>query len=69
MKYIIYWTTLIFLLSAGAFPTYLGAYQEAPEAESVTVKGQVTFKGTVQKCLFVVKDVRVMTDRVSALNF
>ena len=49
MKYIIYWTTLIFLLSAGAFPTYLGAYQEAPEAESVTVKGQVTFKGTVPK--------------------
>lgn len=49
MKFPIYWTTLIFLLTAVAFPNYSGAYQEAPDSEGVTVKGQVTFKGNVPK--------------------
>jgi hypothetical protein len=44
-----YWTTLIFLISAGALPNHSGAYQEAPDSKGVTVKGHVTFKGSVPK--------------------
>ena len=55
-----YWITLIFIISAGAFPTYsAGAYQEAPDAASVIVKGQVTFKGNVPK----LKSVQVVRDQ------
>ena len=42
-----YYITLALLLGATGFPNYSGAYQEAPDADSVIVKGQVTFKGNV----------------------
>ena len=53
-----YGITLALLLSATGFPNYSGAYQEAPDAESVVVKGQVTFKGNVPqpKSVQVVRD-------------
>lgn len=49
MKFSIYWTTMIFIISAVVFPTYSGAYQEEPNVGGVILKGQATFKGNVPK--------------------
>jgi plastocyanin len=49
MIFPIYWTTMLFLISAGVFPAFSGAYQESPNAGGVIVKGQATFQGNVPK--------------------
>ena len=49
MKFSIFGITLLFFLSAGAFPNSTSAYQEMSNTKGATVKGHVTFKGTVPK--------------------
>lgn len=49
MKPSFYWIALILWLSTGLLPFEAWAYQEAANNKGITVKGHVTFKGTVPK--------------------
>ena len=59
MKFAKYGVLLLFFLSAGISPHPIEAYQEAPDPSSVTVTGQVTFKGNIPKP----KTVQVVRDQ------